>query len=247
MPDSKLYFPSSLTVTEQQIDLTAATGSQKAFYLDLFREITGIYASKGKARMVLGIAGPTGAGKSVAAMLMKEFARQAALPFAVEAITIDAYHFPNSYLLSHFSGNQSLKMVKGRYDTYDAPALARDLRAFLAGTPVSFPAYSRQLHEPVANAIPVHGDNVLLIVEGLWLLYGGAGWEAIRPLLDYSIFIDADTATSKEPVIQRHMRGGRTREDALRHYEAVDASNAALVLATRSKADKIIPAYYSLQ
>jgi putative kinase len=241
-----MEFPASLQVTEQPVDLSALSTRQKDFYANLFSEMVEIYQAKQKPRVVLGVAGPTGAGKSVVAVLFKELAKQVDLPFVLESITMDAYHFPNQFLLSHFAEGVSLKQVKGRFDTYDAAALARDLRAFSAGRRVSFPTYSRKLHEPVKDGIVVEAGRVLLIVEGLWLLYDRAGWENIGPLLDYSIFIEADVAGAREPVLRRHMMGGRTREDALRHYELVDASNSALVLTTKHKATQVIPAYYSI-
>jgi pantothenate kinase len=246
MRQPDLPFPASLQVTEQRIDLSALSDRQKAFYLNLFSDVVALYESRHKPRFVLGIAGPTGAGKSVVAVLLKELSQQAALPFAVEAITMDAYHFPNQYLLSHFSDGQPLKMVKGRFDTYDSAALAADLRDFSAGKTVSFPAYSRKLHDPVQNARTVDAPNVLLIIEGLWLLYDKAGWEIVRPLFDYSIFIAADPARARQPVLNRHIMGGRTLQDAERHYETVDAKNSALVLTTSPRADKIIPPYYAL-
>lgn len=205
-----------------------------------------IYNAKKKHRVVIGITGPTGAGKSVIAVLFKELAKQADIPFVLESITVDAYHFPNQFLLSNLSNGVPLKRVKGRFDTYDAKALARDIRAFSSGGTVSFPTYSRKLHEPVMDGIVVEAKNALLIVEGLWLLYDKAGWEAIGPLLDYAIFIDADAARAKEQVLKRHMAGGRTLEDASRHYELVDARNSDLVLTTRHKANKVIPAYYAV-
>jgi hypothetical protein len=246
MQNRGIKFPASLQVTEQPIDLSALSRKQKDFYLNLFLEIVAIYKAKKSPRVVIGITGPTGAGKSVVAVLFKELARQADIPFVLESITIDAYHFPNSFLLSHFSDGVALKQVKGRFDTYDAQALARDIRAFSSGATVSFPTYSRKLHEPVKNGVVVEAKNALLIVEGLWLLYDKAGWEAIGPLLDYSIFIDADAIGAKEPVLKRHMAGGRTFEDASRHYERVDARNSDLVLTTKHKANKVIPPYYSI-
>jgi pantothenate kinase len=246
MQNRDAEFPASLLVTEQRIDLSALSQRQKDFYLTLFAGIVDIYKEKKIPRVVIGIAGPTGAGKSVVAVLFKEFARQAALPFVIEAITIDAYHYPNKFLLSHFSNGGPLKQVKGRFDTYDPAALARDIKAFSSGETVSFPIYSRKLHEPVKDGIVVQAKQTLLIVEGLWLLYDKAGWEAIGPLLNYAIFIDADVARAKGPVLKRHMAGGRTLEDASRYYDLVDAKNSALVLTTKQKADKVIPAYYSI-
>ena len=246
MQNSGVIFPSTLQVTDQAIDISAFSQRQKAFYLDLFAEVMRIYRTRNQPRVVVGIAGPTGAGKSVVAVLFKEIARQLGLSFAVESLTIDAYHYPNSFLRSHFSAGGPLKQVKGRYDTYDVKALAGDLAAFSAGKSVSFPIYSRKLHDPVRDGIVIEAEAALLIVEDLWLLHDRDGWEAVGPLLDYSLFIDADKERTKEPVLKRHMTGGRTREDAARHYELVDGRNSDLVRTTRHRADKVIPAYHAV-
>ena len=214
--------------------------------MNLFSEVVDIYGDRKKSRVVIGITGPTGAGKSVVAVLLKELARQAGLAFAVESITIDAYHYPNGFLLSHFSEGEPLKKVKGRFDTYDVSALAMDLKAFASGEIVSFPTYSRVLHDPVKDGVVVETRDALLIVEGLWLLYDKAGWEGIGPLLDYAIFIDSDKERAKEPVLRRHMTGGRTLEEAEKHYKLVDGRNSDLVLTTRHRANKVIPAYYTV-
>ncbi len=244
MPNAELTFPSSLLVTEQTIDISGFSQRQKAFYLSLFWEVVAVYRARKKPRVIIGVAGPTGAGKSVVTVLFKELAGQAGLPFAFESVTIDAWHYPNSRLLSHFSGGEPLKHVKGRFDTYDVGGLTRDLQAFASGKNVSFPIYSRKLHDPVPNRIPITARDTLLLVEGLWLLHDAGGWETVRPLLDFTYFIESDPEKTRGPVVRRHMAGGRSLEDAARHYEQVDARNSATVLGTKSRADQVIPPYY---
>ena len=139
MQNRKLQFPASLQVTEQQIDLSTLTPRQRDFYLILFSDIVDIYKASDKCRVVVGIAGPTGAGKSVVAVLLKDLAKQAGLPFALESITIDAYHYPNSFLCSRFVDGEPLKQVKGRFDTYDTKGLARDIKAFAGENEFHFP------------------------------------------------------------------------------------------------------------
>ena len=39
-------FPSSVSVTEQEIDISSLTDAQKKFYLDLFKEIVLLYQAK---------------------------------------------------------------------------------------------------------------------------------------------------------------------------------------------------------
>ncbi len=244
MPLPDIQFPASLLVTEQTIDISGFSETQKAFYLNLFREVLALYQTITKTRLVIGIAGPTGAGKSVIAVLFKEMAKQARLAFGFESITIDAYHHPNCFLNTHFSEGEPLKTVKGRFDTYEVHKLATDLQRFRSGQRVAFPIYSRKSHDPVANGVLIEAEHSLLIVEGLWLLYDQAGWETIQPLLDFSYFVDSESDRTSEPVIKRHMTGGRTRADALRHYDRVDGKNAELVRTTRLRANKVILPYY---
>ena len=244
MQTSELVFPATLAVTEQTIDISGFTRAQKAFYQNLFWETTGVYDAARKPRVAIGIAGPTGSGKSVVAVLFKELARQAGLPFAFESVTIDAYHYPNRYLTSHFSDGVALKQVKGRWDTYDVATLIQDLKIFGAGENVAFPAYSRKLHDPVPHSVLVTSPATLLVMEGLWLLSEQGGWAAVRPLLDFCYFIEADQERTREAVIKRHMTGGRTLEDATRHYEEVDGRNSDLTLRTCHRANKVLPPYY---
>ncbi len=240
----ELIFPATVAVTEQTIDISGFTPAQKVFYLNLFWETVGVYNAAKKARVILGLAGPTGAGKSVVAALFQELARQARLPFAFASVTIDAYHFPNSFLTTHFTAGVPLKQVKGRFDTYDVAALEKDLNAFTAGAHVAFPAYSRKLHDPVPASVPVTAEKTLLLLEGLWLLADLGGWAQVGAQLDFCYFIESDQERTRQAVIQRHMTGGRTLKSAIQHYDEVDGRNSAAVRQTRPKANQVIPPYY---
>jgi putative kinase len=246
MQNSGISFPETLSVTEQEINISDLTDARKQFYLDFFDEILHIYKSRQKPGVIIGIAGPTGAGKSVTAALLEVIAGQLSLPFIFETLTIDAYHYPNEFLLSHTSGDHPLKDVKGRYDTYDVKKLAGDLEKFVSGKEVSLPKYSRKLHDPVENSVTLAGKEILLVVEGLWLLFGQGRWEMIRPLLDFVFFIESDREKAKASVVQRHVRGGRTFAEAMKYYDEVDARNFGLVMATKGRADKVMPPYYSI-
>jgi pantothenate kinase len=90
----------------------------------------------------------------------------------------------------------------------------------------------------------VESPATLLVVEGLWLLFELGGWEHVGPLLDFCYFIESDKERTKQAVIKRHIAGGRTFEEAARHYAEVDGRNSDLTLQTRHKAGKVIPPYY---
>lgn len=241
---SKIIFPTALTVTDQQINISSLAKNQKQFYFNLLKELIEIYQTKQKNRVVIGMVGPSGSGKSVTVAILKEMANQLNLPFGFETLGIDAFHYKNNFLSGCISGGEPLKNHKGRFDTYDVDILVEKLNHFLSDNEVKFPVYSRKTHEPVEDKIFIKkGDPVLLLVEGLWLLSGRYGWSEVGELLDFSIFVEVDSAKVRQGVVERHVNGGRTLEDAIKYYEANEAKNFDLVMESKERADKIVSAY----
>lgn len=241
---SKINFPASLNVTEQSIDISMLTENQKQYYINLLKEIIEIYTNKQKSKTVIGFAGPSGAGKSVTVQILKELAKQIPLSFKIETMCIDAYSYTNSFLFSNFDNGKPLKDYKGRYDTYDVAKLVSDLQNFSKGEKVSIPIYSRKIHDPIENFTTIHDDNVLLLVEGLWLLHEKNNWGEIKDFLDFSFFVSVDKDKSRELTIKRHSLGGRSIEVSSLYYDTVDSKNFDLIMETKDEADKIIQPYY---
>ena len=241
---SDLKFPETVQVTGQEINTSILSNDQKEKYLELFKRILTIYESTQKPRVVIGLIGPTGSGKSVIASLFKNLATQLALPFHFETVGIDAYHYPNSFLLSHEFSGKPLKDFKGHFDTYDVQKLVATLKDFREGKAVSLQEYSRKTHDPIENAVTIDKPKTLLLIEGLWLLFPKNGWQNVEEYLDYSFFIDAKKDVVRDLVIQRHMNGGRKASEAASYYDEVDAENFNLVVNTKLKADEIILPYF---
>jgi pantothenate kinase len=154
------------------------------------------------------------------------------------AVSQDGYHFPQDHLLRTTDKNgKPLAEHKGRYDTFDVPAMKIDLERFRGGQNESFPGYSRRIHNPVPNAIATIGPTLLLL-EGLWLLYDHAPWNELLPLYDLRILFHTSAATLKNNTIKRHVRGAlRTATEAELFYEQSDAKNAELILSNIAKHD----------
>ena len=241
---SKLTFPTRVVVTDQMIDTSTLGPKKRRAFIGLFQHVVELYQAAGAPRYIVGLVGPTGSGKSVIASLFDHFASQLELPFRFASLGIDAYHFPNAYLNAHMIDGAAMKTFKGRYDTYDVAKLARSLVAFRAGRTIRFPVYSRAAHDPVEDMIDVSQENVLLLLEGLWLLYESPEWEQVRSLIDHSIFIEASKDEVRPAVIKRHVEGGRSVGDASNYYGTVDANNFDLVMKTKERAHEIIPSFY---
>lgn len=237
------HFPKSLVVTDQEIDLTTLSERQKFFTQELLTEIQAKYTTLNHPRMIIGIAGPSGSGKSVLVALLKYLSQLEQEAHTVETVGIDAYSYPNS-LLSHTPvGTHTLKEVKGRYDTYNTTQLVNDLAHFRQGDTLMIPEYSRKIHDPVPSAKQIQDPNTLLLVEGLWILSDFPGWESVRNTFDFSYFLNGDQTSLRTKTIARHEAGGRSPKDAEQYYETVDAVNYDLVCNSATKAHKLLPAF----
>jgi pantothenate kinase len=239
-------FPSHINVTGQDIDISYLSDSQKTYYVDLFQKLIKQYEMHNTPRMILGFAGPTGAGKSSILSIFKELSKNLSTPCDIVTLGIDAYSYTNEYLLSVSTDTGTLKDHKGRLDTYDTEKLCSDLEKIKRGESLSLPEYSRITHNPVESAIELTSPNTLVLIEGLWLLYESPTWKKVSEQLDHTYFVSADKEKVRNATIKRHMLGGRTEEEATKYYDEVDSEHFDLVMNTQNNADETIPPYYEL-
>ncbi|HUT33689.1 MAG TPA: hypothetical protein VNE39_09430 [Planctomycetota bacterium] len=200
-------------------------------------------ARSAAGRCVVAIAGLPAGGKSVFTALLARVVRALEPPFGVATLGLDGYHYPNAYLNSHPApfGEGTLRLYKGAHFTFDASRLAADLKRLRAGEgAVALPAYDRKLHDPVEGAVVVAPSDRLVLVEGNYLLYREGPWAEVFGCFDLRVFLDLPPGANRERMIARHVRGGRSREDAIAHFERTDGPNTALVAATRGEADVVV-------
>ena len=158
---------------------------------------------------------------------------------AAALVPMDGYHLSNDEL-----DRKGLRPFKGAPQTYDASRYIQLLRrAGDASGVLSFPVYDRTVHEPVSRDTPEQtiGLNArVVITEGNYLLLDQSPWSELASILDACCLIQTPVTTAKAWTIARHVRGGRTTDDALRHYERVDLPNARLVLDCMRRPDLIL-------
>lgn len=220
-------FPDFVRVTDQEIDLSSLSEVQQEHYRALATRVLDLYQRSGKARMVVGFAGQSGSGKSVTVEILRALLADGPSDLRVYTADIDAFHFSNAYLDTTTDNEGTiLRGVKGRYDTYNVSLLERTLTQFVAGESVILPHYSRKIHDTVAEGQQVEAGPALLLLAGLWLLRDTPDWREIRTHIDYTYLIEGDTARVREHSVVRHMRGGKTREEAEFFYDTSDLQNA---------------------
>ena len=237
----------SLEVAGYSIEARVSILELWRVYLPLCSALRDRCARQTGSPILVGIAGPPGSGKSVFAALLRKLLNCIAECPGDVAVTVplDGFHFPNAYLDTHYvmdadGTRRPLRLLKGTPETYDVPGFLRALGRLRSEGRVALPRYDRRLHDPVEGGIVVEPHHRLVLVEGNYLLLQEGGWEAVASLLDLRLFLSMALSAVRPGMVERHVRGGRTRDDAERHFDRVDLPDYGISVRSAGRADLVI-------
>jgi pantothenate kinase len=185
-------------------------------------------------RRLLGITGAPGAGKSTLCdALLGALGGSAAL------VGMDGFHYANRELR-----RLGRRDRKGAPDTFDALGYAALLRRLREDEDevIYAPGFERDLEQPIAGAIPVFRESRLIVSEGNYLLVDDPRWSRVRPLADEIWYVDLSPEERLRRLVDRHVRYGKDETAAIAWATGTDEQNAEIIMATRDRADLVIPA-----
>lgn len=211
----------------------------------LTRQVQGLLADQ--HRVLVGLAGLPGAGKSEVADVLVSRLRVLGVPAA-------------SVPMSGFRLDQREVLRLGRASRYGAPdtfdvggyvALLRRLRAGDESV-VLAPRYDHDLQQPVGSALPVVPAVRVVVTVGSYLLLRHddlgrpavddmtmPGWNRVRDQLDTCWYVETDPSLRAERLAAR--RAARGRPEATTGWVMGDDDvDARLVEGTRSRADGVV-------
>ena len=184
-------------------------------------------------RFILGIVGKPGAGKSTFTEYLSEhFSKE-----LVAVLPMDGFHMSNEELIE-----LGKRERKGAPDTFDVESFAKTLAAVKEsyGSEVRFPLFEREIETSVADAGLIPAQAKLVLVEGNYLLHFQAGWEQIGGLLDEAWFLNVDEELRMKRLISRHIKFGKSPQQAQEWSEGTDEANARLIQESETRAQYIV-------
>jgi pantothenate kinase len=181
-------------------------------------------------RVLVGIAGAPGAGKStLAEALVDRLGPQAAL------VPMDGFHLDNAILDA-----RGRRFAKGSPDTFDVAGFEAILQRLKAGGEVIVPVFDRYIDVSRGSARVVPPGARIIVAEGNYLLLRDAPWDRLHALWDLTAFLDVPMAELERRLIDRWHHHGLSDEDARRRAFDNDIPNARRVIDGSVAADVVL-------
>jgi pantothenate kinase len=195
------------------------------------------------SRVLVGLAGVPGAGKSTLAQQLSVAVNVACGTDCCVALGMDGFHLSKAQL-AQFPDPALALARRGAPWTFDASGFRERvtmLRSAAGRHAVTWPDFAHEVGDPVPDAISVAADVRVVIVEGLYLLHQADGWHDIDRLFDERWFLDTPFSLSMERLARRHMQAwGFTRAQAEQRIASSDGLNAQLVQESALRADWLV-------
>ncbi len=160
---------------------------------------------------LIGIAGPSGSGKSY-------LAQHLAAEVQANVLELDRYYRD----LSHLSPEQRARVNFDAPESLEHELLIEQIARLRNGEAVPLPVYDFTTHTRTAKTESLQPAEVL-IVEGLFTLH----WPGLRELLGTKVYVDLSDDVCLDRRKARDMRErGRTAESVMEQYQATVAPMA---------------------
>jgi pantothenate kinase len=217
-------------MNDEPAHLPVPDASRENIYLPLLAMLD---VSAKSDRVLAGLAGIPGSGKSTFAAALAGVATRVLGSNALVVVGMDGWHWPNAVLDARMTRER-----KGGPDSFDTAGMVEALGRLGCGDrPVAVPVYDRTVHEPVADARVVPAEARIVLVEGNYVLGDTPPWDAVSRLLSPKLYLECDGEVARRRVIARHVRGGMTQAEAETKYERNDRINGEIVAPTADRAD----------
>lgn len=184
-------------------------------------------------RLLVGIAGIPGSGKSTLSQAVLERIVALRGPCCV-LVGMDGWHYPRT-VLDEMSDPAEAHKRRGAAFTFDADAFvafAERLRQDGLHT-ITAPSFSHAEKDPVSDAIQIKPTHKIVLIEGLYCCLDVEPWKRAAECWDLRWFIDTTPQIARERLTRRHVESGICANAALamERADTNDLPNGEWILA----------------
>lgn len=199
---------------------------------DALARVAALRAERPGRRLLVGVAGEPGSGKSTVAASV--VAALAASGVPAVGVPMDGFHLAGSTLARLGRLDR-----KGAIDTFDGDGYLALLHRLRQHGPavVWAPDYVRGVEESLGGAIEVRPEVEVVVSEGNYLLVDEGPWRAVRDVVDETWAVEVPRAVRLGRLAARHEAFGMAQEAARAWAEGPDEAAARLVRPTLARAD----------
>jgi pantothenate kinase len=186
------------------------------------------------SRYMVGIAGPPAAGKStLSEQLRDELTKQGQSAIVVP---MDGFHYDDAILNAR--GHRGRKGAPHTYDVAGFEFLLKRIKA--RELDIAIPVFDRSLELSRAGADIVSDETKFILVEGNYLLLNSAPWNRLKPLFNFTLYIDLPEAELIRRLTQRWHEHGFDEIYAKNWIASNDLPNIRVIQAGSAKADLVV-------
>lgn len=192
-------------------------------------------------RMLVGIAGRPGSGKTCLANVLANAIRDRKKDIVVVVMPMDGYHLYREEL-GRLANAEYAFSRRGAHWTFNPEKLYNDLvrisTGFESDDDIKVPSFDHSLKDPKENDIVIPKDARIVVIEGNYLFYTkDATWNKVNEMFDLKIFLECDPMECTERLALRHMKAWDiSREEAMLRATGSDFENGDLIDTTKSSA-----------
>lgn len=191
------------------------------------------FSREDRRRVLIAIAGAPGSGKStIAERVVEQLNGEDGVSAAL--FPMDGYHFDDAVL-----EEMGRRPFKGAIDTFDAHGLRHMLMRLKANEDdvIAVPVFDRSIEIARAGGRLIPQSVDIIVCEGNYLLSRQAPWDLLKPIFDFTVFVDVGEADLRHRLRERWRGFGLNDAEITRKVEENDLPNGLSIIATSSEPD----------